>query len=87
VAFEHDLKYWASCLREFEGQFRSPDIARYVHELSTEIGEHFPAITSALAQFVQFGVPSMKHSQERRSSNLANLSIIATLFRHVNVAS
>ena len=86
MAFEHDLKYWASCLGEFEGQFRFPGVVRYVHDLSTEIGEHFLVITSALVQFVQVGVPTIKFSQEHGSTNLLNLSTIATFFRSVSCA-
>lgn len=86
IAFQRDLKYWASCLGEFEGQFRFPGVVRYVHDLSIEIGEHIQVITSALVQFVQVGVPAIKFSQKHGTSNLLHLSTIATFFRFVSYA-
>lgn len=87
VAFEGDLKYWASCLREFAGQFRFPGVTRYVHDLSTEIGEHLENITNALVVFVEIGVPTIRFVQKHGSANLLNLSTIATFFSAVTATT
>ncbi|KZV92646.1 WD40 repeat-like protein [Exidia glandulosa HHB12029] len=87
VAFEGDLKYWANCLREFEGQFRFPGVTRYVHDLSTEIGEHLENITTALVVFVEVGVPTIRFVQKHGSTNLLNLSTIATFFSAVTATT
>ncbi|KAH7099700.1 WD40 repeat-like protein [Auriculariales sp. MPI-PUGE-AT-0066] len=87
IAFEGDLKYWASCLREFKGQFRFPGVTRYVHDLATEIGEHFENITAALVVFVEVGVPTIKFGQKHGTSNLLNLSTISTFFSAVTATT
>ncbi|KAJ7576057.1 hypothetical protein C8J56DRAFT_900238 [Mycena floridula] len=38
VSFEGDLKYWASCLQEYQSQFRHPSVQRYLHDLVAEMG-------------------------------------------------
>ncbi|KZV92657.1 WD40 repeat-like protein [Exidia glandulosa HHB12029] len=84
VAFEGDLRYWASCLSEFEGeqlrQFRFPAVARYVHDLSTEIAVHLKNIKIALVGFVDAGVPTIRFVQEDTSTNILTLGTIATFF-------
>ncbi|KAF7336808.1 Catabolite degradation [Mycena venus] len=52
ISFEGDLRYWASCLQVYQGQFRYPTVQRYVHDLSAEMGEHIDNITSTLLMFV-----------------------------------
>ncbi|KAF7360499.1 Catabolite degradation [Mycena venus] len=48
TSFEGDLRYWASCLQVYQGQFRYPAVQRYVHDLTAEMGEHIDSITSTL---------------------------------------
>ena len=70
-AFEADLKYWASCLKTYEGsclschlapdtesfsgQFKYPAVQRYVHDLCGEMGDHLDTITSSLSMFLEIG--------------------------------
>ena len=70
-AFEADLKYWASCLKTYdggfhilfasirtnsnEGQFRYPAVQRYVHDLCGEMSDHLDTITSSLSMFLEIG--------------------------------
>lgn len=48
-------QYWASCLQEYEGQFKYPAVQRYLHDLTTEMGEHLDSITSSLSMFIEIG--------------------------------
>ena len=70
-AFEADLKYWASCLKTYDGglhilfisigtkgnagQFKYPAVQRYVHDLCGEMSDHLDTITSSLAMFLEIG--------------------------------
>ncbi|KAF8636918.1 hypothetical protein AX17_003169 [Amanita inopinata Kibby_2008] len=83
LSFEGDLKYWASCLREYVGQFRYPAVQKYIHDLSIEMGEHIDSITSALSMFIEVGVPTIRFAQKHGAMNLLNLSTIATFFSAV----
>ena len=37
------------------GQFKSPAVQRYIHELSTDMGEHLAELCSALSMFIEIG--------------------------------
>ncbi|KAG1850770.1 hypothetical protein C8R48DRAFT_778115 [Suillus tomentosus] len=82
-AFEVDLKYWASCLQEYKGQFRYPAVQRYIHDLTSEIGEHIDNITVNLSMFIEIGVPTIRFAQQHAAANLLNLSTVATFFSAV----
>ncbi|KAG2144664.1 WD40-repeat-containing domain protein [Suillus bovinus] len=86
-AFECDLKYWASCLEEYKGQFRYPAVQRYIHDLSSEIGEHIDNITVNLSMFIEIGVPTIRFAQHHAASNLLNLSTVATFFSVVTATT
>ncbi|KIL61047.1 hypothetical protein M378DRAFT_199629 [Amanita muscaria Koide BX008] len=83
MSFEGDLKYWSSCLQEYRGQFRHSAVQRYIHDLSSELGEHIDNITAALSMFVEVGVPTIRFAQKHGAMNLLNLSTIATFFSAV----
>ncbi|KAF9220016.1 WD40 repeat-like protein [Gyrodon lividus] len=85
--FEGDLKYWASCLAEYKNQFRSPAVQRYVHDLTTEIGDHIDNITGTLSMFIEIGVPTIRFHQQHAASNLLNLSTVATFFSAVTATT
>ncbi|KAN0131940.1 WD40 repeat-like protein [Lactarius tabidus] len=87
VAFEGDLKYWASCLKVYEGQFRYPSVQRYLHDLVSEIGEHIESITSSLSVFIEIGVPTIRFAQKHGAGNLLNLSTVATFFSAVTAST
>ncbi|VDB91362.1 unnamed protein product [Peniophora sp. CBMAI 1063] len=87
VAFEGDLKYWASCLKAYEGQFRYPAVQRYLHDLTEEMGEHIESITQALSMFVEIGVPTIRFAQKHGANNLLNLSTVATFFSAVTATT
>lgn len=86
-AFEGDLKYWASCLNEYKTQFRSPAVQRYVHDLTTEIGDHIDNITITLSMFIEIGVPTIRFHQQHAAANLLNLSTVATFFSAVTAST
>ncbi|KAG2032999.1 WD40-repeat-containing domain protein [Suillus americanus] len=86
-AFECDLKYWASCLPEYKGQFRYPAVQRYIHDLTSEIGEHVDNITVNLSMFIEIGVPTIRFAQHHAASNLLNLSTVATFFSVVTATT
>ncbi|KAF9457745.1 hypothetical protein BDZ94DRAFT_1326045 [Collybia nuda] len=87
LSFEGDLRYWASCLKEYAGHLRSPAVQRYIHDLSMEMGEHIDTITATLAMFVEVGVPTIRFAQKHGASNLLNLSTVATFFSAVTATT
>ncbi|KAH9952076.1 WD40 repeat-like protein [Amylocystis lapponica] len=84
---EGDLKYWASCLKAHEGKFRDLAVQKYSNDISSEMGEHFDSVTSALGVFIEIGVPAIRFSQEHASRNLLNLSTVATFFSAVTATT
>ncbi|CAK5261896.1 unnamed protein product [Mycena citricolor] len=87
TSFEGDLRYWASCLKVYSGQFRYPAVQRYVHDLTAEMGEHLDSITSTLVMFVEIGVPTIRFGQRHKTDNLLNLSTVATFFSAVTATT
>ncbi|KZT00504.1 WD40 repeat-like protein [Laetiporus sulphureus 93-53] len=87
LSFEGDLKYWASCLKAYDGQFRYPAVQRYLHDLTTEMGGHLDSITAALSVFIEIGVPTIRFAQKHASQNLLNLSTVATFFSAVTATT
>ncbi|PCH35089.1 WD40 repeat-like protein [Wolfiporia cocos MD-104 SS10] len=87
MALEGDLKYWASCLRAYEGQFRNPAVQSYLHDLSSEMGGHLDNLTSSLQLFIEIGVPMIRFAQQHASQNLLNLSTVATFFSAVTATT
>ncbi|KAI0355885.1 WD40 repeat-like protein [Trametes cingulata] len=87
LALEGDLKYWASCLKAYEGQFKYPAVQRYLHDLSAEMGEHIDSISSSLSVFIEIGVPTIRFAQKHASQNLLNLSTVATFFSAVTATT
>ncbi|PPQ66008.1 hypothetical protein CVT24_011952 [Panaeolus cyanescens] len=87
MSFTGDLKYWASCLREYSGQFRFPPVQRYIHDLSAEMGQHFDELTSSLSMFIEVGVPTIRFAQKHGANNLLNLSTVATFFSAVTATT
>ncbi|KAF8558609.1 WD40 repeat-like protein [Imleria badia] len=82
-SFEADLRYWASRLAEYKSQFRSPAVQRYVHDLTTEIGDRIVNMTGTLSIFIEIGVPTIRVHQKRTTSNTPNLSTVATVLSAV----
>ncbi|KAH9963011.1 WD40-repeat-containing domain protein [Russula dissimulans] len=87
VAFEDDLKYWASCLIAYEGKLRSPAVRRYLHELMVDVGEHLNSVSTALSMFIEVGIPTIRFAQQHGASNFLNLSTIATFFSAVTATT
>ncbi|KAF5368873.1 hypothetical protein D9758_002838 [Tetrapyrgos nigripes] len=86
-SFEGDLKYWASCLKAYEGQFRYPAVQRYIQDLTSEMGEHIDSITNTLSMFIEVGVPTIRFAQKHGAMNLLNLSTVATFFSAVTATT
>ncbi|KAH7927942.1 WD40 repeat-like protein [Leucogyrophana mollusca] len=86
-SFEGDLKYWASCLQEYKSQFRFPAVQRYIHDLTSDIGDHIDNITVTLSMFIEIGVPTIRFAQQHAASNLLNLSTVATFFSAVTATT
>ncbi|KAI0262534.1 WD40-repeat-containing domain protein [Gloeopeniophorella convolvens] len=87
IAFEDDLKYWASCVVAYEGKIKSPGVQRYLHELMTDMGEHISSVSSALSMFIEVGIPTIRFAQQHGASNFLNLSTIATFFSAVTATT
>ncbi|KAG2064611.1 hypothetical protein BDR04DRAFT_1162387 [Suillus decipiens] len=69
------------------GQFRYPAVQRYIHDLTTEIGEHVDSIIVNLSMFIEIGVPTIWFAQQHATGNLLNLSTIATFFSAVTATT
>jgi len=87
MAFEGDLKYRASCLREFEGQLKFVAVAKYINDLSEDLGEHMDRMKDSLDTFVDVGVPTIRFSQKHTATGLQNLSTVATFFSGVTATT
>ncbi|KAI0346641.1 WD40 repeat-like protein [Trametopsis cervina] len=87
ISLEGDLRYWASCLKAYEGQFKYPAVQRYLHDLTGEMGEHLDSITSSLSIFIEIGVPTIRFAQKHAAANLLNLSTVATFFSAVTATT
>ncbi|KAA1474488.1 hypothetical protein DENSPDRAFT_931692 [Dentipellis sp. KUC8613] len=87
TSFDSDLRYWSSCLKEYEGQFRYPGVQRYLHDLTADIGDHLEAIRNALSMFVEIGVPTIRSAQKYSNNSLRNLSTLATFFSAVTATT
>ncbi|KAF9269633.1 WD40 repeat-like protein [Marasmius fiardii PR-910] len=86
-SFEGDLKYWANCLKIYQGQFRYPAVQRYIQDLASEMGEHIDSITASLNMFIEVGVPTIRFAQKHGAKNLLNLSTVATFFSAVTATT
>ncbi|KIJ11156.1 hypothetical protein PAXINDRAFT_157371 [Paxillus involutus ATCC 200175] len=102
-AFEGDLKYWACCLNTYKTQFKYPAVQRYIHDLTSEMGDHVDSITSTLITFIEVvrlmsrivwrgglpveGVPTIRFAQKHGASNLLTLSTVATFFSAVTATT
>ncbi|KIK82317.1 hypothetical protein PAXRUDRAFT_35593 [Paxillus rubicundulus Ve08.2h10] len=86
-SFEGDLKYWACCLSTYKSQFKYPAVQRYIHDLTSEMGEHVDSITSTLITFIEVGVPTIRFAQKHGASNLLTLSTVATFFSAVTATT
>ncbi|KAK7690720.1 hypothetical protein QCA50_005819 [Cerrena zonata] len=84
---EQDLTYWASCLKAYAGQFQYPAVRQYIHDISSDLGEHLQHIASAIRLFIENGVPTILFTQKHVAANLLNLSTVATLFSGVTVTT
>ncbi|GBE88718.1 predicted protein [Sparassis crispa] len=100
--FARDVMTFLDCLNEFpeftdeavntsilslEGQFRYPAVERYLHDISTEMGDHLDSITSSLSVFIEIGVPTIRFAQQHASQNLLNLTTVATFFSAVTATT
>jgi hypothetical protein len=61
------------------GQFKYPAVQRYLHDLSTDLGEHIESITSALSLFIDIGELSWFTSVMRSSLPYPPVSGVPTI--------
>ncbi|KAF8762034.1 negative gluconeogenesis [Rhizoctonia solani] len=87
ISFASDLRYRASCLREFKGQLKTSALQRYINDLSTDIGTHMESMNEALINFVEVGVPTIRHAQTHTANGLQYLSAVATFFSGVTATT
>ncbi|QRW04770.1 BRCA1 carboxy-terminus (BRCT) domain protein [Ceratobasidium sp. AG-Ba] len=76
-------KYRASCLRDFQGQLKTPAIAKYINDFTEDIGEHMDTMKDSLDTFLV----AIRASQERTVTGLQNLSTVATFFSSVTATT
>ncbi|KAG1895017.1 uncharacterized protein F5891DRAFT_1194680 [Suillus fuscotomentosus] len=84
--YKGNMSAWA-CIGQssqlVSGQFWYPAVQRYIHDLTSEIGEHINNITINLSMFIEIGVPTIRFAQQHAAANLLNLSTVATFFSAV----
>lgn len=71
----------------YSGQFKYPAVQRYLHDLSSEMGDHLDSITSSLTMFLEIGIPTIRFAQKHAATNLLNLSTVATFFSAVTATT
>jgi len=71
----------------YQGQFRYPAVQRYLHDLTSEMGEHIETITATLIMFIEIGVPTIQYAQKHGAANLLTLSTVATFFSAVTATT
>ncbi|KAG8757024.1 hypothetical protein FRC11_004834 [Ceratobasidium sp. 423] len=87
MAFEGDLRYRASCLREFEGQLKYVAVAHYINDLTKDLGVHMESMMDSLNTLIDVGVPTIHFSQKHTAAGLQNLSVLATFFSGMTVTT
>ncbi|KAF8120302.1 hypothetical protein EV363DRAFT_1191094 [Boletus edulis] len=60
---------------------------RYVHGLTTEIGDHVDNITGTLSMFIEIGVPTIRFHQQHATSDFLNLSTVGAIFSAVTATT
>ncbi|KAG1833204.1 hypothetical protein DFJ58DRAFT_736195 [Suillus subalutaceus] len=68
-------------------QFRYPAVQRYIHDLTSEIGEPIDNIAVNLSTFIEIGVPTIGFAQQHAAANLLNLSTVAMFFSAVTATT
>ncbi|CEL57328.1 hypothetical protein RSOLAG1IB_02067 [Rhizoctonia solani AG-1 IB] len=87
MSFASDLRYRASCLKEFKGQLKTSALQRYINDLSTDIGAHMESMNGALINFVDVGIPTIRHAQNHTANGLQYLSAVAMFFSGVTATT
>ncbi|CAE6356848.1 unnamed protein product [Rhizoctonia solani] len=82
IAFAKDLRYRASCLKEFEDRLagKDPVISGHINELTEDLVSHAVCVRDALNAFIEVGVPAIRYSQQRMAANLQNLATVSLVF-------
>ncbi|KAG8756476.1 hypothetical protein FRC11_005278, partial [Ceratobasidium sp. 423] len=87
MAFEIDLRYHASCLEEFKGQLKLESVARYINDLTVDLGVHMSSMEDSVSTLIDVGVPITRFSQEHTTTGLQNLSTVATFLSGVTATT
>ncbi|CAE6426142.1 unnamed protein product [Rhizoctonia solani] len=87
LSFASDLRYQASCLREFAGQLKTVAVQQHINDLSTDISSHMESMNDALIGFIEVGVPTIRHAQTHTANGLQYLSAVAMFFSGVTATT
>lgn len=82
-SFAKHLNYRAMCFRERAGQFSSPHIQKYVHNVANELSHDLDEIAISFKIFNKYGIPSIRYEQKRDSEYDLNMSTMSTFFSAV----
>ncbi|KAI0736393.1 hypothetical protein BC629DRAFT_1600734 [Irpex lacteus] len=76
-----DLQIWANSLDNFEHEFATLAVQKYLYDSMADIGNHMEALaTRFIPTFTKLGIPAVRASQDRGTENLENQTIVAALF-------
>ncbi|KAI0773346.1 hypothetical protein BC629DRAFT_1595119 [Irpex lacteus] len=76
-----ELQVWAHSLDNFEHEFATLAVQKYLYDSMADIGTHMEALaTRFIPTFTKLGIPAVRASQDRGTANMENLTIVATLF-------
>ncbi|KAJ1311871.1 hypothetical protein OPQ81_010330 [Rhizoctonia solani] len=76
TVFQADLRYRASCLREFKGQMEFSAVSRYINDITEDFLVHMESMVNLLDNLIEVSVPLTRSSQENYTTRLQNLSTV-----------
>ncbi|KAF8074131.1 WD40-repeat-containing domain protein [Lyophyllum atratum] len=85
--FGKDLRYRASCLKEYSDKLDTDYMRYYIHDLADEMGDDLGNMVSAFTFFNDYGMPAMQYEQRRDTDIVLNMSTVATFFSAVTVTT
>ncbi|KAI0699395.1 hypothetical protein BC835DRAFT_1412586 [Cytidiella melzeri] len=76
-----DLHVWANSLDNFEHEFATLAVQKYLYDSMADIGVHLASLAKHfIPTFTKIGIPTVRASQDHITSNLENQTVVAALF-------
>ncbi|KAI0699396.1 WD40-repeat-containing domain protein [Cytidiella melzeri] len=76
-----DLRVWANSLDDFEHEFSTLAVQKYLYDSMADIGERLESLAKHfIPTFTEIGIPTARASQDHITSKTENLTVVAALF-------